>query len=189
MNILSQARRRWWLAPLFAWVACNSALTHIDVNQSAKTTVGGASILEELVGSLGFSGFLDMNISDAQELQNQGVEPGDIKDMRLVTFDLHVTDPADGDLSFLSSMEVYVESDGLERQRIAWQDTFPEGERTVSFEIDDVDLTDYAVADSMSLVTEVDGHRPNNDTTVKATVLLDVGVTAKGACHQAKRNK
>jgi hypothetical protein len=89
-------------------------------------------------------------------------------------------------MSWLDSMELYVEAPGVERALIASADDFPEGVASVSFDLYDVDLTPYAVSEAMTLATEVSGRRPDDDTTIRADVVLDVGVTGQGACNQAK---
>ena len=57
--------------------------------------------------------------------------------------------------------------------------TFPPG----NFEVEDVDLTEYLVSASMSLVTEVTGRRPEQDTRLEAAFSVEVGVTTQGACN------
>lgn len=167
--------------------ACkDGVLTRIDVDGSAQTTVPGGSILTDLVGSLGFDGFTAMDITSAEELENQGVQPGDIKDVRLVTFELEAIDPSGADLSFIDEMTVSVAGPGLPTQVIASATDFPEGDAFVAFEIEDVDLTEYVVSESMTLTTDVTGNQPPDDTTVEARYLLDVGVTLQGARNASK---
>lgn len=175
--------------PLLAlgWLACQGDLFHIDVNESSKTTVPGGSVLEDLLGDIGFEEFVSMDITAAEELQNQGVAPGDIQEVFLTSLVLATDD--EHDLSFLNSMEVYVESPGLEKVRVAWQDSFPEGENIVQLNLDEVDLTEYVVSQSVTITTDVDAHSPDDDTEVEARIGLDVGVTAQGACNQAKSAK
>lgn len=177
------------LPPLLAlgWLACQSSLFTIEVSDSATTTVEAGTILEDLLGDLGFEEFVSMDLTAAEELQNQGVSPGDIQEVYLTSFSLTAASPDGADLSFLDSMELWVEAPGLEPALIAWQDEFPEGEGTVVFELEGVDLTDYVVSQSMTLTTEVTAHRPDQDTEVRADFSLDVGVTSQGACNQAKR--
>ena len=57
----------------------------------------------------------------------------------------------------------------------------------VQFNLSDVDLTEYLVSESMTLTTDVTGHQPEDDTTVVARVVLDVGVTLQGARNAANR--
>lgn len=163
------------------WAACQG-LSTIALEGSATTTVEEGSILEELIGDIGFDEFLEMDLMQSQELRNQGVEPGDVREVYLTSFTLTAESPPGGDLSFLESMSLYVESDGLDRVRIAHADDFPEGQAEVVFELDDVDLTAYATAPSMTITTEVTGHRPDETTEVRADYIIDVVVTAQGAC-------
>lgn len=163
-------------------------LTRIDVEDSATTTVPGGNILLDLVGSLGFSSFTAMDITEAEELKNQGVEPGDIKDVRLISFELEAIDPGGADLSFIESMAVDVEAPGIDSVQIASASTFPAGVALVELDIDDVDLTEFVVSESMTLTTDVRGNQPPEDTTVEARYLLEVGVTLQGA-NNARKNR
>ncbi|RME28824.1 MAG: hypothetical protein D6798_01490 [Deltaproteobacteria bacterium] len=165
------------------WVGCQGRLLTIHVDDTAETTVARGTLLESLIGDLGFDAFLDMDITSSEELQNQGVAPGDISEVQLDLFTLEAIDPAGADLSFLDSVDLYVEAPGLDKVRIAWADSFPEGESLVDFTLEDVDLTDYVVSESMTLTTEVTGHRPDDDTVVQAHYDLAVGVTGQGACN------
>mgnify|MGYP006906266911 CR=1 FL=1 len=180
---------RGWLPPtlmLGAWVACgNATLAHIELEGKDEVTVSGGSIIEDLLGDLGFDGFTNMNLADSEKLKNQGVEPGDIKDVRLVSFELETLSPKDGDLSFLSTVEIWVESPGLEPVLIAEAVEFPKGTKVVSFDVMDVDLTDFVVSESMTLTTEIEANSPKDDTRIRASYLLDVGVTIQGAKNQA----
>ena len=123
---------------------------------------------------------------DAEELANQGVEPGDVRDVRLVSFELEAISPSNADLSFLSSLSVSAESDGLDIVEIASHSDFGEGVALAQFTVPDVDLTDYIVSESVTLGTDVSGELPSDDTTIEARVVIDVAVTLKGAINQAK---
>lgn len=176
-------RPAWITLGLFAFLACDGELLRIDVAQESETTLSKGTLLETLVGDLGFGDFLDMDVTAAQELQNQGVQPGDIQDVRLVDFTLEASAPEGADLSFLERLEVWVEAPDLPRVRIASSVTFPEGEAEVVMDLDDVDLTPYAVSRSMTIEVDAEGSRPDADTTVRAAYTLSVGVTAQGACN------
>ncbi len=65
----------------------------------------------------------------------------------------------------------------------ALQGQFPEGEPRVSFDLVDQDLHDYVVSESMTITTEVTGHRPDEETTLEARFSLEVEVTEQGACR------
>ena len=165
------------------WAACQAQLFTIHVEESAETLVEQGTLLEDLVGELGFSDFLEMDLTQSTELQNQGVEPGDIQEVRFELLELEALEPEGADLSFLSAMDVYVEAPGLDAVLIASQDAFPEGQALVPFDLEDVDLTDYVVSQSMTIRTEVTGHRPDEDTLVEARFDVAVGVTGQGACN------
>jgi hypothetical protein len=164
-------------------LAACGALLFITVDGESTTTVPAATPLEVLVSDLGFGDFLDLNITEADELQNQGVQPGDISVVELRAFTLEATDPPGSDLSFLEQLDVYVEAPGLDRVLIASQSDFPVGQALVDITPEDVDLTDYVVSESMTLTTDVTGSRPEDATEVVATYALRVGVTSQGACN------
>lgn len=181
--------RTHWLAPLVMlglWTACgDGSLVHIDIDGSDKVTVQGGNVLEDLVGDLGFDSFTNINLVDSQKLKNQGVEPGDISTARLVSFELELLEPEDGDLSFIDSFEIWVESPGLEPVLIAEAQEFPDGETYVSFDVMDVDLVDYVVSESMTFSTDISANSPREDSVVQASYVIDVGVTLQGAKNQA----
>lgn len=161
--------------------ACkDGVLTTITIEDSAITEVEGATILETLVGDLGFESFVSMNLVESEELQNQGVEPGDIKNARLVAFELEAMSPSGADLAFIDDMAILISAPGLSEETLASADDFPEGEALVVFDVEDVDLTDYIVSESLTLSTDVTGHRPDETTIVEARYVIDVGVTLQG---------
>lgn len=167
--------------PLVALLAgCQGSLFHITIEESSEAVVPGASILETLAGDMGFGDFVSMDLTEAGELQNQGVEPGDIEDVRLTDFRLTAADPAGADLSFLSSMDLLVSAPDLPEITVASQTGFPEGESEVVFDLMDEDLTAYVVSEAMTISTAVSGRRPPEETTVRADFALRVGVTGQG---------
>ncbi len=163
--------------------ACNGELLRIEVNADSETTIAKGTLLEELVGDVGFGDFLNMDITAASELANQGVQPGDIQDVRLVSFTLEATGPEGADLGFITSLDVFVSAPGEPRVLMASQADFGDGTGVIEMELEDVDLTPYAVSQSMTIEVEVEGSRPDVDTRVKAAYGLSIGVTAQGACN------
>ena len=164
-------------------MACAGSFISIDVQGEAETVIAEGTLLEELVEDVGFGEFLNMDITTASELDNQGVQAGDIQDAALTMFFLESTDPPGSSLSFLDSMELFVESPGLPRVLVASARSFPAGEARVAFVLEDVDLTDYVVSQSLTLTTSVTGRRPDVETTVRAVYRFSVGVTTQGACN------
>ena len=169
----------------------DKGLFHVEIAESSEATVEGTGILGtavELVGGLGFEGFTQMNIVNAQELQNQGVSPGDIESAEIIELKLSVLSPSDGDLSFLDSMDILVSAPGLDTVLVATQDTFESGEQTIYFELEGINLVDYVISESLTIETDVLGTAPEEDTTIEASFVLDVGVTAQGACNATRGN-
>ena len=70
----------------------------------------------------------------------------------------------------------------LEPVLVASQVDFPEGESVVDFDLEDVDLVDYVVSDSMSITTEATGSVPSDTVTIHDAA-FEIGVTAQGACN------
>jgi len=172
-----------WLA-LGALVACGGKLFSIRISESSTVTVPEAMLVETLIGDLGFDDFSSLDLTQSEELQNQGVAPGDIEETFLVAFSLEALAPDGADLAFVEHFDVFVEAPDLPRARIASQDDFPAGEALVEFVLEDVDLTDYLVSRSMTLTTEVRGRRPEQATDVEAAFTLRVGVTARGTLNR-----
>lgn len=173
------------IAAVLGW-ACSAKLFTITVEDSSAVIVERGTLLEQLIGDLGFDDFVAMNIVDSEELENQGVAPGDIRETFLVQFELEALEPAGSDLAFLDELVVYVEAPGLPRVQVARGAEFPDGQGRVDLDLEPVDLTDYVVSESMTLSTDVTARRPEQDTLVEARFALDVGVTGQGACNQAR---
>ncbi len=175
-----------YLCALAFWIGCEAKIYTFHVEESGQVLVERGTLLEDLLGDLGFDSFLDMDITATDEFVNQGVEPGDVREVFLDLFELEAISPGGADLSFLESIEIYVESPDLPSVLIASADDFPEGQSLVVFELEDADLTDYVVSQSMTFTTDITGHRPDEDTTVEARFDLAVGVTTQGACSQIR---
>lgn len=163
---------------------CGAQIATLHVEDSVTTTVEAGTLLESLVGDLGFGDWLNMDVTDSAELANQGVEPGDLREVRLEAFSLTASAPDGADLAFLDTVALSVGAPDLDTVRIAHAGPFPAGQAQVDFTIDDVDLTPYAVSQSMTLTTEVTGRRPDVDTEVTAAYTLAVGVTTRGVVDE-----
>lgn len=167
-------------------IACQGQLFNIRVDGDGTATVPRGTVVEELVGGIGFDEFLSMDLTEQQELQNQGVEPGDIARAEMIVFSLEAIDPEGADLSFLESMSLYVEAPDLPRVLLASASDFPEGTARVEFDLTGEDIADHVVSQSMTFTTEVEGRRPDQATEVLATYAVRVGVTGQGACGQLR---
>lgn len=170
---------------ILSLLACG--LTTISIDESAQTEVPKATLAEVLLGDMGFGDFVSMDLTESSELANQGVEPGDVEDVRLTYMELEVLTPEGDDLSFLNEMRIFVEGPELDRRELAWSEDFPEGESLVVFTLEDVDLTPYVVSQSMTFDIDVDASRPEEDTLVEARFGVDVRVTGQGIRNNTQR--
>jgi hypothetical protein len=164
---------------LAVFPACDARLFSIQVKDESTTVVPAGTALEALLGDFGFGDFVSMDITAASELRNQNVDPGDIRDVRMELLELEAVAPAGASLDFLNTLDVYVEAPDLERELLASSDSFPPGEALVALDLEDLDLTPYAVSQSMTFTTEVNGRRPEVDTDVTARFEVVVGVTGR----------
>lgn len=171
---------------VLGWMACGK-LFSIRIGDESTTTIERGTLFEEFIGDMGYSEFTAMDLTQSAELENQGVAPGDISEVYMELLELEVAGPSGADLSFIDSVELYVEAPNLPRLLVASQDDFPAGETLVAFDLEDVDLTDYVVSERMTFDTDMAGNRPDVDTDVTALFELKVGVTGQGACNATKR--
>jgi len=162
-------------------LSCDDLLS-VKLDRGARATIERGNLIEQLVGDLGLSDFVDMDVTAANELQNEGVKKGDVREVYLDAF---VLESEDTPLDFIDEVTVFVEAPGIEKQEIASATDFS-GMR-VSFAVEDVNLKKYVVSESMTLSAEIDGDRPAEDVQVIATATLDVVATLQGAC-KAIRN-
>ncbi|MFT7623552.1 MAG: hypothetical protein ACI9WU_002735, partial [Myxococcota bacterium] len=149
----------------------------IDVTLSATTTVEKGTLIESLVGDLGFDGLLAFDIVQSAAFKNQGVKRSQIDSLTLRELTLTIPDAAAGqDFTFMDEVQFFAEAEGLPKVRVARGGPFEAGVTSVAMETDLPDLADYAAAETMSITTEVTGRRPDTDTTIKADVTLEVDV-------------
>lgn len=174
-------KRSIFFCACLALATCDS-LDNFDVEQKSRASIPGQTPLEMLLGSVSFTGFDNFDITQNAELKNQGVTKNQIDSVRLSRVTLTVVDPASGqDFMFISSLSFFVEAPGLPRVRIATGGPFPAGANMVELNVDDVELAPYATAASMNITTESSGQKPQQDTTVEATIGLDVDANLGGA--------
>jgi hypothetical protein len=161
-------------------VTC-SGIDNFQIDEKSSTTIPGATLIEQLV-NVGFAGFGNIDITQNTSLKNQGVTKDQIDSVKLSHVTMRITNPPSGqDFTFMSSLKFFVEAPGVQRALIAQGGPFPEGALTVDLQIEDVELAPYAAAERMTITTEANGQRPRQDTTIEATMGLDVDVNIGGA--------
>jgi hypothetical protein len=171
------------LALLWVPLATCGSLTRFGVSAEGQAVVSRGTPLETLLGQLGFEDFATFDITQQEEFRNQGYKRSQIDSVKLQRILLSIDDPPGQTFDFLDRIAFFAESDGLARVEIARLDPIPRGSNEIDLEILDVDLADHATAESMSIVTEASGRRPEDDTTISAVVDLEVDVNVTAACR------
>lgn len=168
---------------LLLTVGCASLLT-IEISESTQLTIEQGTVLETVLADFGFGDFVSMDLTESEELVNQGVEPGDIELVTLTVLELEVIEPNSADLSFFEKLTFFASAADVDTVEIASAPAFPEGESLVVFDLEDVDLTPYVVSETMTLETDVTARRPDQDTLIEARFTIEVQATIQGAKNQ-----
>ncbi len=75
-----------------------------------------------------------------------------LEEIKLERLTLNIIDPADGDFSFLESIEIYITAEGLEEVLVAWKYEIDDSVgSSISLETSDDDLTSFIVLDEFTL--------------------------------------
>jgi hypothetical protein len=166
------------VASLLGLTMCDN-IDNIDVSVGGKATIPKATLIETLLGSVAFSSFDKVDFSES--FKNQGVTKDDVDSVHLKTMTLIVEAPPSGNFDFIQSVHFFAKADGLDKIEIASMDSIPKGKRELDLIINGgAELKPYVVAPSMQILSEVEGSRPNEETTVAAAVVLDVDVHIPG---------
>lgn len=179
----SRVAPKWttWALPLLLGTITCAPLDVISLEESSTTTVPKASIFEQLIGDLGFGGFINIDLVDNTQLQNQGVERHQIDSVYATSFTLTITQPTSGqDFSFVDSLQFFVNAENLPKMRIASGSNFPIGAKELELNLDPLDLAPYAAAESMTITSDVEGRRPMEETDIEATILLEIDLNIGG---------
>lgn len=165
-------------------IGCSfEVFTFTLVDASDSTVVGEIEPAVDEVLSLDELVSLDGVGQDA--LDEAGVAEGDLSQLRLLGLSFALVDPTeDNDLDFLESVEVWLSADGLDDVLIASKDPLPGDVTEVSLDVTDLDLAPYIVAEGLAVSTFATGRLPLEDTVVRTTVEVEIGVTAQGAWSQ-----
>ncbi|OIP39756.1 MAG: hypothetical protein AUK47_09445 [Deltaproteobacteria bacterium CG2_30_63_29] len=153
-------------------------IDNFDVSVDGETTVPAASPLELILGDIPLTeAFTHFDITQAQGFKNDKYTVDDVDSVRLKSLVMTATVPEGADLSFLGEVIFYAETAGLPQKEIARQDTFPVGQRAVSFAVVRDDLKSYLLAPEGGITVEVlDSSRPKFETTLSIKAVFDVDV-------------
>lgn len=180
------SRLRIGVAVLLGYATTCSGLDNFDVTLDGQAVIAGRTLIDELLGPVDFTGLGSVDITESKEYQNEGVEEDDVDSVRVTSFQLAIVSPKTGTFDFIESLSIYAETKGQPRVRIASLETIPSGATQLNLAVDAVELKPYVVATSMIITAEASGQQPENETTVDATVVLDVDVNVSGACSMSR---
>lgn len=153
-------------------------LDNFDVEIVQETAIPAASALELVLGDFPtLDAFTRFDLSENATFQNTEYSPNDVDSVVLEELTFTVVEPEGQDLSFFGEVIFFVEAEGLERKEIARQDTFPQGQGSVSFETTNDDLKPYLLAKEANITVEInDTARPEQETTIEVKAVFDVDV-------------
>jgi hypothetical protein len=163
-------RVRGWGVAAVMWL-CACTLTTVQRGHDEHITVPA--------GRGPISG--DLGLAIAQDL-GADVTEGDIQGISLSTFSITTTTPGT-DVAFFDRVDVYIEAAGLPRILIASGSDFPPGATSVQLDPVDEELSDYLLGENVQVYTIVSGAMPSANTDLDVHMVVDIGVTPKGACN------
>ncbi|NJB36772.1 MULTISPECIES: hypothetical protein [Flavobacteriaceae] len=105
-----------------------------------------------------------------------------IEEIKLIELVLQIENPTDSDFSFLESIEVFIAAEGLEEQRIAFEEEVaPDTGMRLMLNTSDIDLQDYIKKDSFTLrLKTVTDEIINQDHTIKVKSVFFVDAKILG---------
>lgn len=160
-------------------MATCASIDNFEVDVSGKGTIAKGGLIDELLSTLSLDEFQSIDLTN--ELKNQGVTKEDVDSVRLLRFTLTIEGPAGATFDFLESLTFYVETQGAPKAVLARLPAVPAGAKELTLEVEEgLELKPYVVAPSMRITSEVKGTRPDQDTTVRADLTLEVDVTVPG---------
>lgn len=177
-SFAASASRLAALVALGAMATCDN-IDNFEVAVGGKGTIPKGTLIDELLASLELAEFQSIDLTN--ELKNQGVTKDDVDSVRLLSFTIAIEGPPGATFDFLDSITFSIRTEGAPTRVLARLAAVPAGATELTLEVEpDVELKPYVVAPSMTITSEVKGKRPDQDTTVRADLTLDVDVTVPG---------
>ncbi len=123
-------------------------LTQFDMEYETNYTISsstGLNVPLELMSP-------DIESNSASTFENNNTKKDLVEEIRLEALSIVVLSPSNGDLSFLKSIEIYIEADGLDEKLIAWKDNIESNVgSSLSLETSGDDLKAYIKKDNFQL--------------------------------------
>jgi len=159
------------LVSVLAVISCGPPSFDLDVE--ADATIDGGGLLTSLFPPA-FTGFSGFDISESSTFQNQGITREQVASVTLKALTLTTTAPSSANFDFLDSITFSVEADGQSRKIVARISSVTKSQKSITLNIEPVELVPYVTAEKMSLVTDATGRPPPDDTTVHAKATFTV---------------
>ena len=80
-------------AVLFSLTCGASEVDNVEIEQEGRADIPAGSVIDQLLGDLAFEGFDDIDVSQSQELENQGYTEDQIDSVRLTELTLELRSP------------------------------------------------------------------------------------------------
>lgn len=166
---------------LLGSVALGCGADVFDVTANGQATVPGNPLQVDVLNNLGpLQGLTNIDIKQDEEFKNQDVSPDDVDSVKVKSFALKILSPSNQDFSFLKSVKFWAEIPGqrvliaekLDIDKLGLTAPNP----VLQLDVKDAELKQFVTAPSMTISTEAVGHQPRQDTTLEATVTLEVDV-------------
>ena len=125
---------------------------------------------------------MSLGLMDNEDLQTWGVEPEHLASARVAWLQLEALE---GNLDFLESTDVRVDSEEFLSESIASRSNFPKGIISAELDLEDVDLLPYIIeGHEATLTANAFGKLPEEPTVVNLFGGLAVEVTLNGVLSQ-----
>ena len=98
----------------------------------------------------------DITTNSGEKFSGKDTKKDLVEEIVMKKLDLTLQSPSDSDLSFLKSLTIYIDAEGMEETEIASKESVPDdiGQK-LEMETTSADLKEYIFKDSFKLITEV----------------------------------
>jgi len=138
---------------LLSMISCDTIdeLTMFEIDYTTNFTIQATTILDtpfDIVTP-------EVTTNSESTFENNNTNSDLVESVKLTTLRLDLLTPASGDFDFLNEISIFIIADGLPEQLIASKVAIPEnGARTLTLDIENVELEAYIKSDAYRLRTE-----------------------------------
>ncbi|MEO9892163.1 hypothetical protein [Aurantibacter sp.] len=122
-------------------------LTKFNIDYETEVTIPASTGI-----SLPFDIFTpDTETNSESKFESNDTRKDLIESIKLTKLQLDITSPDDADFSFIESIEVYINAEGLDEILIAYKEDVSETASILDLDVTDIELKEYIKKDSYSL--------------------------------------